>query len=58
MAVDLIVSAYGDYQVDGHTIHIGKNVTILDTTYTVGLTDEYKTLLSDPTIWKRLFTDL
>ena len=51
-------TAYGDYTVDGHTIHIGKNVTILDTTYTVGLTDEYKTLLSDPTIWKRLFTDL
>jgi len=51
-------TAYGDYSVDGHTIHIGKNVTILDTTYTVGLTDEYKTLLSDPTIWKRLFTDL
>jgi len=51
-------TAYGDYSVDGHMIHIGKNVTILDTTYTVGLTDEYKTLLSDPTIWKRLFTDL
>lgn len=51
-------TAYGDYTVDGHTIHIGKNVTILDTTYTVGLTEEYKILLSDPTIWKRLFTDL
>ena len=51
-------TAYGDYQVGDKVIHIGKNVTILDTTYTVGLTDEYKTLLSDPTIWKRLFTDL
>ena len=51
-------TAYGDYQVGDKMIHIGKNVTILDTTYTVGLTDEYKTLLSDPTIWKRLFTDL
>lgn len=51
-------TAYGEYQVDGHTIRIGKNVSILDTTYTVGLTTEYKELLSDPTIWKKLFSDL
>lgn len=34
--------------VDGHSLEIGPNVHIKDSTYTVGLTTEYKDLLSDP----------
>lgn len=54
-------TAIGWYQVDKnpkHKVYIGKSVSIVDTTYTIGLTEDYKRLLSDPTIWKRLFTDL
>lgn len=54
-------TALGWYQVDRnpkHKVYIGKSVSIVDTTYTIGLTEEYKRLLSDPAVWKRLFTDL
>lgn len=54
-------TAIGWYQVDddpAHKIYIGKSVSIVETTYTVGLTQEYKDLLRDPTKWRRLFTDL
>lgn len=54
-------TAIGWYQVDddpAHKIYIGKSVSIVETTYTIGLTQEYKDLLRDPAIWRRLFTDL
>lgn len=53
-------TAVGWYQVDedpSHKIYIGKSVSIVNTTYRVGLTDDYKRLLSDPSGWRRLFTD-
>lgn len=54
-------TAIGWYQVDddpAHKIYIGKSVSIVETTYTVGLTQEYKELLMDPAKWKKLITDL
>lgn len=53
-------TALGWYQVDDdpeHRIYIGKSVSIVNTTYRVGMTDDYKRLLSDPAGWRRLFTD-
>ena len=53
-------TAVGWYQVDDdpqHKVYIGKSVSIVNTTYTVGLTEEYKRLLTDPAGWRRLFTD-
>lgn len=55
-------TAYGWYTPDpkrpDRKVFIGKSVSIVDTTYTIGLTEEYKEILSNPSIWKRLFTDL
>lgn len=36
---------FGLYQVDGHTIYIGPNVVLRDSTYTLGLTADYLRLL-------------
>lgn len=40
-------TVYGDYNVDGHTIHITQNVVIRPSTYTIGITDEYRRILAD-----------
>lgn len=41
-------SPYGDYCVDGHTVNIGPNVYIGDSTYALGLAAEYCRLLGIP----------
>ena len=38
---------YGDYTIDGHTIYIGQNIVIKPSTYTIGITDEYRRILAD-----------
>lgn len=38
---------YGEYTIDGHTIYIGQNVVIKPSTYTIGITEEYRRVLSD-----------
>lgn len=38
---------YGTYTVDGHNIEITKNIYIKDSTYTIGITDEYLKILTD-----------
>lgn len=38
---------YGDYTINGHTIYIGQNIVIKPSTYTVGITDEYRRILAD-----------
>lgn len=40
-------TVYGDYNIDGHTIHITQNVVIRSSTYTIGITDEYRRILAD-----------
>lgn len=40
--------------IDGHKLHITKNVLIKDSTYTLGITEEYKRLLEDPVLYKEL----
>lgn len=40
-------SVYGNYTIDGHTIYITQNVVIRPSTYTVGITDEYRRILAD-----------
>ena len=40
-------TVYGDYNIDGHTIHITQNVVIRPSTYTIGMTDEYRRILAD-----------
>jgi hypothetical protein len=40
-------TAYGDYIIDGHTLHITQNVVIRPSTYTIGITDEYRRILAD-----------
>lgn len=40
-------TAYGDYNIDGHTLHITQNVVIRPSTYTIGITDEYRRILAD-----------
>ena len=34
-----------DFVVDGHTVHITRNLCICDNTYTLGITDEYAKIL-------------
>lgn len=38
---------YGDYEIDGHNIFIGQNIVIKPSTYTIGITEEYRRVLSD-----------
>lgn len=38
---------FGEYAIDGHTIHIGQNIVIKPSTYTIGITEEYRRVLSD-----------
>ena len=41
-------SAYGAYTIDNHTLYIGKNVVLRPSSYTVGITMEYTSVISDP----------
>ena len=41
--------------IDGKTLFITSNCLIKESTYTLGLTGEYKKILSDPAIWLDLF---
>lgn len=38
-------NSYGSINVDGHELQITKNVAILESTYTLGMTEEYYLLL-------------
>lgn len=38
---------YGTYRVDGRDIYITQNIVIKPSTYTIGITDEYRRILSD-----------
>lgn len=38
---------FAEYDIDGHTIHIGQNVVIKPSTYTIGITEEYRRVLAD-----------
>lgn len=54
-------SIYNDFPevdhkiVDGHRIDITSNVLIKDSTYTLGVTGEYRKILTNPAIWLELF---
>ena len=43
-----------DIEVEGIPLHIGSNVCIKDSTYTISLTDDYERLLADPQLYKKL----
>lgn len=40
--------------VDGHDLHITANVTIKDSTYTLGITEEYRRIIKDAEIFAKL----
>ena len=40
-------TVYGDYTVENHKIKITQNVVIRPSTYTIGITDEYRRILAD-----------
>ena len=41
---------YGPYTIDGHTIQITRNICLVESTYTVSLETEYKTLIDESDI--------
>lgn len=43
---------------EGHRLPITRNVVIRDSTYTLGETDDYIRLLTDPHIWRKIFDDI
>ena len=43
--------------VDGHKLELGPNVYIRESTYTLGVTDEYSELLADPESWLEILSD-
>lgn len=45
-------TAYGNYTVQNHIIKITQNVVIRPSTYTIGITDEYRRILADARILK------
>ncbi len=40
-------TAFGNLEVDGHSLYIGKNVCLLPDTYTLGLSDDYARILDE-----------
>jgi hypothetical protein len=46
---------YGEYEVDGHTLHITKNTVLRPTFYKMGLAQDYERILSDPEIYLYIF---
>lgn len=44
-----------EYHVDGHVIPLSSNVLIRQSTYTLGITGEYRKIISDPAIWLDYF---
>lgn len=52
-------SVYNDFAdidmvIDGHAMHIGSNVCIKDSTYTMSRTDDYERILADPQLYLKL----
>lgn len=43
---------YGNYEIDGHTIYITSNMVIRPSTYTVGATKEYLSLIENNEFWE------
>lgn len=46
------------YEVDGHTLNITSNIVIEDSSYTLGITEEYYKILRDCKIYKSLYDDV
>ena len=46
------------YKVDDHVIQITPNILIKPSTYTLGITEEYRRILNDALIYKKLFEEL
>lgn len=44
-----------EYSAEGRTIEITSNVAIKESTYTLGITDEYKRLITEPDLWYDIF---
>lgn len=43
-----------DLEIDGHLLHIGSNICIKDSTYTLSYTADYERLLSDPALIRKI----
>lgn len=55
-------AAYNDLtdltiELEGHRLHIGPNICLTPTTYTLGLTADYKRILEDPLLFEQLAHD-
>lgn len=46
---------YGDVTIDGHRLRIGRNVCLKPSTYTIGLAEDYRRILSDPDVYLYIF---
>lgn len=46
------------YEIEGHQLNITSNIVIKDSTYTLGVTEEYARILNDCKIYKQLYNDL
>ena len=49
---------YGDYHVDGHRLRIGTNVCLKPSTYTIGISEEYRRILMDPELYLEIFNPM
>lgn len=46
-----------DIQLEGHPLHIGPNICLTPTTYTLGITEDYRRILEDPALFEALAHD-
>lgn len=46
---------FGEYQIDGHTVQITRNVVLRPSRYEIGIAGDYARILSDPTIYEAIF---
>lgn len=54
---DTIPDQCKDIEIDGHKLHITKNIALLPSTYRMGVTSDYAEILRDGRIWRAMLDD-
>ena len=54
---DTVPAEYQNMNIDGHWLHITKNIALLPSTYSMGITFDYSQLLKEEKLWRAMLDD-
>jgi len=54
---DVVPEQYKYLEIDGHILHITKNLALMPSTYKLGVTREYAEILRDGKVWRAMLDD-